>query len=45
VWFSEKRNKSEAFQEEYRIKRLRKDEKELLAASHNGRMTEAGMVK
>jgi putative endonuclease len=34
VWFSEKLNKSEALREEYRIKRLRKDEKEILVASH-----------
>ena len=37
VWFSEKPNKSEALQEEYRIKRLQKDEKELLVASQQGR--------
>jgi predicted GIY-YIG superfamily endonuclease len=37
VWFSEKPNKSEALQEEYRIKRLQKDEKELLVASQEGR--------
>ena len=37
VWFSEKPNKSEALQEEYRVKRLRKDEKELLVASQQGR--------
>ena len=33
VWFPEKPSKSEALQEEYRVKRLRKDEKELLVAS------------
>jgi putative endonuclease len=37
VWFSEKPDKSEALQEEYRVKRLRKDEKELLVASQQGR--------
>ena len=37
VWFSQKPNKSEAFQEEYRIKRLQKAEKELLVASQQGR--------
>ncbi len=37
VWFSEKPNKSEACQEEYRIKRLQKDEKELLLASEQRR--------
>ena len=36
VWFSEKPNKSEALKEEYRIKRLQKDEKELLVASQQG---------
>jgi putative endonuclease len=37
VWFSEKPDKSEALKEEYRVKRLRKDEKELLVASQQGR--------
>ena len=37
VWFSEKPNKSEALQEEYRVKRLQKDEKELLVASQQSR--------
>jgi len=37
VWFSEKPNKSEALQEEYRVKRLQKDEKERLVASQQGR--------
>jgi putative endonuclease len=37
VWFSEKPDKSEALQEEYRIKRLQKDEKELLVASQQGK--------
>jgi putative endonuclease len=37
VWFSETPDKSEALKEEYRVKRLRKDEKELLVASQQGR--------
>ncbi len=37
VWFSEKPTKSEALREEYRIKRLQRDEKELLVASHQSR--------
>ncbi len=36
VWFSEKPNNSEACREEYRTKRLQKDEKELLVASDQG---------
>jgi len=37
VWFSEKPNKSEALQEEYRVKRVQKGEKESLVASQQGR--------
>ncbi len=37
VWFSQKPNRSEAFREEYRIKRLPKYKKELLVASQQGR--------
>jgi putative endonuclease len=33
VWFAQTQNKSDAFREEFRIKRLPKHEKELLVAS------------
>ncbi len=36
VWHVQTKSKSEAFKEEFRIKRLQKDEKELLVASYPG---------
>ncbi len=36
VWHAQTKSKSEAFKEEFRIKRLQKDEKELLVASYPG---------
>jgi predicted GIY-YIG superfamily endonuclease len=44
VWYVQAGSKSEAFKEEFRIKRLQKDEKELLAASQPGTESDSSVV-